>query len=253
MLSPMLELERVSKRYGTLQALSEVSIRVERGQTTVLIGASGSGKSTALRMFNGLVRPDGGRVLTYGEPLAAQDLTALRRRMGYVIQGGGLFPHMTARRNVALLAQHMGRAEAWIQERLLALLALTRLPKDVLDRYPDELSGGQQQRVSLMRALMLEPDVLLLDEPFGALDPVVRLELQRELKAILDALGATAILVTHDLSEAALFADRVALLDNGRILQQGTMRSLMDAPADAQVARFIDAQRAMLQQLESAR
>lgn len=249
----MLGLERVSKRFGDVAALVEVTVTFARGKTTVLLGESGSGKSTALRCLNGLVTPDAGQVSFDGAALLDQDLNTVRQRMGYLIQGGGLFPHLTAGDNVRLLGRHLGRTDASMEPRLRALLALTRLERDVLDRYPDQLSGGQQQRVALMRALMLEPEVLLLDEPFGALDPLVRLELQKDLKRIVEDLDTTVAMVTHDLPEAALFADHVVLFSKGRVLQQGAMHTLLEAPADERARRFVEAHRAMLQHLELAR
>jgi osmoprotectant transport system ATP-binding protein len=161
-----------------------------------------------------------------------------------VVQGGGLFPHLTAARNVTLVARHLGWEQGRIAARLGALAELARIPGELLDRYPRELSGGQAQRVSLMRALMLEPEVLLLDEPLGALDPITRSDLQRDLRAVVTSLGKTVVLVTHDLAEAAWFAERLALLRDGRIVQVGTLAALREAPADPYVTRFLEAQRA---------
>ncbi|MDD9969747.1 MAG: ATP-binding cassette domain-containing protein [Myxococcales bacterium] len=248
----MLKLDRVSKRFNTVRALTDVTVEFERGCTTVLIGSSGSGKSTALKMLNALVRPDEGRVLFEGQQLANVDVHAVRRRMGYVIQGGGLFPHLSARDNVCLLARHLGHSADAANARLKALIAMTHLPMDVLDRYPQQLSGGQQQRIALMRALMLKPEVLLLDEPLGALDPLVRAELQLDLKRIFSELGTTVALVTHDLAEAALLGDHVALFHEGEVLQQGPMRALVESPQSEMVRRFVEAQRGMLRHLEGA-
>jgi osmoprotectant transport system ATP-binding protein len=163
--------------------------------------------------------------------------------MGYVIQDGGLFPHLTARGNIALLARHLGWDAARIDARLTALTALTHFPANGLARYPAELSGGQQQRVALMRALMLDPDVLLLDEPLGALDPMIRFELQGELRDIFRRLGKTVVLVTHDMGEAAFLGDTLVLLSDGRIVQQGSAADLVRTPANDLVARFVTAQR----------
>ncbi|MEJ2523592.1 MAG: ATP-binding cassette domain-containing protein [Gammaproteobacteria bacterium] len=229
-----------------------VDLRIPTGETTVLLGESGSGKSTLLRLMVGLVSPDEGTVAFEGHPLTPASLSQARRRMGYVIQEGGLFPHMTVRANVTVMASHLRWAADRILARLEALAGLAGLEAGLLDRYPGELSGGQRQRVSLMRALMLDPRVLLLDEPLGALDPVIRRRLQRELKGIFQSLGKTVVMVTHDVAEAAFFADRVVLMRNGRILQQGRLAELAARPADAYVSEFINAQRAPLEELEAA-
>ncbi len=242
----MLELSAVSKSYAELQALSQVDLATESGRTTVLIGSSGSGKSTLLRIMIGLIEPDSGEVRFDGERLTPDNVLELRHRMGYVIQDGGLFPHLDARGNAALLARHLGWSEDRVENRLRELLELTHLPGDVLDRYPTQLSGGQRQRVSLMRALMLDADVLLLDEPLAALDPMIRADLQQELREIFRTLGKTVVLVTHDIHEAAFLGDTVILLREGRIVQRGAMRELVERPADPFVTRFINAQRGTL-------
>jgi osmoprotectant transport system ATP-binding protein len=177
-----------------------------------------------------------------GAPLAAQDVLSARRRMGYCLQGGGLFPHLSAADNVLLLPRHLGWKGARSAERLATLCELTQLPWDILRRFPLELSGGQRQRVSLMRALVLDPPVLLLDEPLGALDPLVRAELQAELRALFAQLKKTVVLVTHDLAEAAVLSERVVLLREGRLVQEGTLGALARAPADPFVTRFLAAQ-----------
>ena len=173
------------------------------------------------------------------------DATAMeiRQRMGYVIQDGGLFPHLTSRRNVTLMARHLGWETDRIEQRVGELVALTHFPPDGLDRYPAQLSGGQRQRVSLMRALMLDPDVLLLDEPLGALDPLIRSTLQHELREIFRARAKTVVAVTHDLAEAAFFADRIVLMRAGRIVQQGQLDEMVSRPNDPYVTEFINAQR----------
>jgi len=237
------ELEGVSKRFGEMVAIHPLDLSVPTGRTTVLLGPSGCGKSTLLRMMNGLLRPDTGRVLFHGQPLRDEDLLAVRQRIGYALQGGGLFPHLTAEANVVLMARHLKWPAERIRERILSLVELTRFPSDALTRFPGQLSGGQRQRVSLMRALMLEPDVLLLDEPLGALDPLVRFELQSDLRDIFTRLGKTVVLVTHDLGEASFLGDHVVLLREGRIVQQGSLSELEHAPADPFVTRFFQAQR----------
>ena len=248
----MLELKGVSKRYKHVQALAPTDLSVAAAETTVLIGPSGCGKSTLLRLITGLIRSDTGNIVVEGIRLAPDNLTALRRRMGYVIQEGGLFPHLSVRRNVALMAHYLGWSTTRIEARLLELTELVRLPPTLLDRYPAELSGGQRQRVSLMRALMLDPHLLLLDEPLGALDPMIRYELQQELKAIFDKLGKTVVMVTHDIAEAAFLGHTLVLMREGRIVQQGSVRQLAQSPAEPFVERFITAQRGPMQQLNEA-
>jgi osmoprotectant transport system ATP-binding protein len=209
----------------------------------VLIGPSGCGKSTLLRLLIGLVQPDTGGITFDGRPVTPATAQAVRLRVGYVIQDGGLFPHLTARGNVTLMARHLGRDSDSTAARVAELADLTRFPTDGLGRYPHQLSGGQQQRVGLMRALMLNPDALLLDEPLGSLDPLIRADLQAELREIFRRLGKTVVLVTHDLGEAAYFADRVVLLRDGQIVQEGSPADLWHRPADAFVTRFVQAQR----------
>ncbi len=239
----MIELRQVAKRYGATEAVRPLDLVVPVGLTLALIGPSGCGKSTLLRLMIGLVAPDRGRVLIDGTPLTRGTARGLRHRMGCVLQDGGLFPHLTARDNVTLLARHLGRDRVWIDERLGELAALTRFPLDGLMRFPVQLSGGQRQRVSLMRALMLDPDVLLLDEPLGALDPIIRSDLQSDLKTVFEALGKTVVLVTHDLGEAAFLGDELVLLRDGAIVQRGTVTDLAERPASPFVTRFLSAQR----------
>lgn len=242
----MLELSHVSKHYADVSALVDFDLSVEAGRTTVLIGPSGCGKSTVLRLIIGLQAPDVGLIRFAGQPIDAAGLPAARQRMGYVIQDGGLFPHLSARNNVTLMARHLGWSDKRIAERIAELADLTHFPVDALDRFPIQLSGGQQQRVSLMRALMLDPEVLLLDEPLGALDPMIRFNLQTDLREIFSDLGKTVLMVTHDLGEAAFFADTIVLLRDGRIVQQGTLQQMLRDPADEFVGRFIQAQRSPL-------
>jgi osmoprotectant transport system ATP-binding protein len=242
-MSALFELQGASKAYNGRPALRPTNLAIPAGQITVLIGPSGCGKSTLLRLLLGLIRPDAGTVLFAGTPVRPDNALAIRRRMGYVVQDGGLFPSHTARRNIALLARYLGWPESRVQARLVELIDLTRFPADALDNFPIQLSGGQRQRVGLMRALMLDPDVLLLDEPLGALDPIVRADLQTDLRRIFRALGKTVVLVTHDLGEAGFFGDRLVLLRDGRIVQQGTLADLTQAPADPFVTRFVNAQR----------
>jgi osmoprotectant transport system ATP-binding protein len=239
----MFHLEGVSKGYAGRTVLGPVTLDVPSGRTTALIGPSGCGKSTLLRLLIGLVRPDAGTVAFDGAPVTPTNVRQVRLRTGYVIQDGGLFPHLTARGNVTLMARHLRMDRGQIQTRVGKLAELTRLQSDALDRYPHQLSGGQKQRVGLIRALMLEPDALLLDEPLGALDPLVRADLQDDLREIFRSLGKTVVLVTHDLGEAAFFADRIVLLREGQVVQEGTPADLWHRPADSFVTRFVQAQR----------
>ena len=240
----MLQLVGVSKSYGGTPALRPTDLTVPAGRTTVLIGPSGCGKSTLLRLMAGLLQPDSGSVFFEGVPLTPANARALRRRIGFVVQDGGLFPHLTARGNVTLMARHLGWDRPRIDERIAELTALTRFPVELLDQYPVQLSGGQRQRVSLMRALMLDPSLLLLDEPLGALDPLIRSELQADLRSIFQTLHKTVVLVTHDLAEAGFLGDTLVLMQAGRIVQQDAFAKLIEAPADEFVTRFINAQRA---------
>ncbi len=248
----MFELSGISKRYGTTDAVRAVDLAFEPEKTTVLIGPSGCGKSTLLRLMIGLIHPDAGTVQFEGETLSPENVVLLRRNMGYVIQDGGLFPHLTGRGNAALLARHLGWDEDRIAARLDELVELTHFPAEGLDRYPAQLSGGQRQRVSLMRALMLDPDVLLMDEPLGALDPMIRSTLQAELRVIFRTLGKTVVMVTHDLGEASYFGDTIILMREGRIVQLGPFGDLLNSPAEAFVTEFVNAQRGPLSVSEGA-
>ncbi|MFN2508911.1 MAG: ATP-binding cassette domain-containing protein [Chthoniobacterales bacterium] len=242
-LSALVQLSGVSKNYGGATALYPTDLAFQDGKTTVLIGPSGCGKSTLLRLIVLLLTPDTGRVELNGAHVSSANIAELRHRIGYVIQDGGLFPHLTARDNVLLMSRHLKKPPREMTPRLEELCALTRFPSDALDRYPIELSGGQRQRVSLMRALALSPELLLLDEPLGALDPLVRAALQKDLKEIFQRLKQTAILVTHDLSEAAYLGDEIILMNEGRVVQQGTLADLHERPANQFVTEFITAQR----------
>ncbi len=224
----LLQLISVSKSYGQRRILDQVSVCLDRGQTVALLGASGSGKSTLLRIINGLIQPEQGRVVFQGWDLEGDDSHTYRRQMGYVLQEGGLFPHLTIEENLGLLARDQGWSPGHILERVMDLLGLLRLPCDCLRLYPRQLSGGQRQRVSVARALFLSPPLLLLDEPLGALDPPVRRELQDELKALFARLQCGVVLVTHDLAEAAHFADTICLLEGGRLVDQGNFAGLVE-------------------------
>ena len=238
----VIQLDQVSKSYAGRCVLQPTSLQVMPGQTVSLVGQSGSGKSTVLRIVLGLIRPDGGSVALNGAPLTPGNARRLRHGAGYVIQDGGLFPHLTAADNVVLLARHLGWDAGRRTARVRELAEMVRLPEDALGRYPQQLSGGQRQRVGLMRALMLDPPVLLLDEPLGALDPLTRAELQRELRALFSQLRKTVLLVTHDLGEAAYFGGNIGVMHAGRLLQLGTLCELREAPADPYVPALIAAQ-----------
>ena len=242
----MIELAGVSKSYGSHVAVDNIDFQCPPGKTQVLIGTSGCGKSTLLRMIVGLVFPDTGKVSFDGQPLNASTLDQVRLRIGYMIQEGGLFPHLSVRENIAIMPRYLGWPTERSDQRIAELLELTQLSPSMLSRFPRQLSGGQRQRVSLMRALMLDPDVLLLDEPLGDLDPMIRAELQEDLRTIFRELGKTVVLVTHDLAEAGYLADRITLLRAGRIVQQGDFADLVENPADDFAARFVQAQRPVL-------
>jgi osmoprotectant transport system ATP-binding protein len=239
----MIRLENVSKAYDGKAALAPTTLEVPAERCLALIGPSGCGKSTLLRLVMGLIRPDSGRIMLAGKPVEPATVREMRHRMGYVIQDGGLFPHLTAGQNAALVARHLGWDPARVTKRLAELAELSGLSAEMLDRYPAQLSGGQRQRVGLMRALMLDPEVLLMDEPLGALDPMIRSRLQEDLRAIFKRLRKTVLLVTHDMGEAAYLGDEIALMRGGQILQRGSARELLDRPADPFVAEFIRAQR----------
>jgi osmoprotectant transport system ATP-binding protein len=241
----LVQLAGVSKTYGSATALHPTDLAFERGKTTVLIGPSGCGKSTLLRLIIRLLDPDAGTVSFEGTAITPASISQLRRRIGYVIQDGGLFPHLTARKNILLMASHLKWDAAKMSNRLTELCALTRFPEAALERYPIELSGGQRQRISLMRALALSPELLLLDEPLGALDPLVRAALQKDLKEIFSRLNQTAILVTHDLAEAAYLSDEIVLMNEGSVVQRGTLEDLRTKPASGFVTEFINAQRGL--------
>lgn len=245
-----IRLENTSKSYGPVQAVDSVSLVIPKGSTTVLIGPSGCGKSSILRLIVGLIQADGGSVHIGERPVTPNTVGSHRRQMGYVIQEGGLFPHLTSGDNVTLMARYLSWSSAQIDGRLQELTQLTRFPKEGLERFPAQLSGGQRQRVSLMRALMLDPQILLLDEPLGALDPMIRAELQKDLKRIFQTLNKTVVLVTHDMGEAAYLGDQIVLMREGKVLQRGSLEDLVQVPADPFVTDFVNAQRSPLETLQ---
>jgi osmoprotectant transport system ATP-binding protein len=248
----MIEFQSITKRYQGHTALDSLDLQCRSGETTVIIGPSGCGKSTLLRLTIGLVAPDQGQVLIEGRALGRENVQAVRHRTGYLVQEGGLFPHLSVTANLTLLVRHLRWSKSRIAARLEALSELARVSPELLDRYPAELSGGQRQRVGLMRALMPDPDLLLLDEPLGALDPMIRSQLQEELREIFGSLGKTVMLVTHDIAEAAFFADRIVLLRDGRLVQAGSLTELVAEPAHRFVTEFISAQRRPLEALLAA-
>ncbi len=242
---PLLELIGVSKRYGQV-ALDDVSLAIDAGEFVALVGASGSGKTTLLKTVNRLVEPDAGSVRLQGEDVASLPVHELRRRIGYVFQGIGLFPHMNVAENIAIVPRLTGTVEPGRVDELLDLVAL---PRDFAARYPRELSGGQAQRVGVARALAAQPMLMLMDEPFGALDPVTRDELGRAYRALHDRLGLTTVMVTHDMAEALLLADRVVVLQAGRIVADAMPAALLSGHADPAVAEMIAVPRRQAERL----
>jgi len=236
----MIEVHEVSRRFGPQLAVDNVSLTIERGTITVLVGTSGSGKSTLLRIINRLIEPTSGTVRIDGRDTASLSGEQLRRGIGYAIQGHGLFPHWTVARNIATVPQLLGWDKDRIAKRVDELLNLFDLdPAIYAGKLPHELSGGQQQRVGVARALAAEPAVLLMDEPFGALDPIIRAKAQEDLLALQRRLGITVVLVTHDMEEALLLGNRIAVMDGGRLLQYATPTEILTAPAPGFVERLI--------------
>jgi osmoprotectant transport system ATP-binding protein len=229
----MIEIRNATKRYGTTPVVDNVSMSVEKGAITVIVGTSGSGKSTLIRMINRLVPITEGEIFVDGRNVADVPATELRRNIGYVIQGNGLFPHRTVGQNIATVPQLLGWDRSRVDNRVQELLGLFNLdPAIFTGKYPHQLSGGEQQRVGVARALAAEPEVLIMDEPFGALDPVIRGKAQDDLLAIQKQFGTTVILVTHDMDEAFHLGDRIAVMRSGRLLQYSTPEEILTEPAD---------------------
>jgi osmoprotectant transport system ATP-binding protein len=241
----MLKLQNIDKSFEGKPVLSDVNLTVAQGATHALIGSSGSGKTTLLRITLGLIPFDKGYVKIDDHALLSFTPVQWADRIGYVPQDGGLFPHITGFRNVSLIAKLRGWGAQKIAARVEELRKLVDLDPAVLGSFPFEMSGGQQQRVAIMRAAMMDPAVMLLDEPMAALDPLIRRSLQRELKSIFQRLGKTVLLVTHDLGEAVYLAEAITLLHEGRVVQSGTYRDLLKHPADPFVTQFINAQRTL--------
>jgi len=248
----MLKLENVYKTFEDRTVLADINLSVPTGATHALIGSSGSGKTTLLRITLGLIPFDRGYVKVNDQPLLSLSPVEWAARIGYVPQDGGLFPHLMGHHNVSLIAKLRGWGKSRIADRVEELRKLVDLEANVLKRFPHELSGGQKQRVAIMRAAMMDPSVMLLDEPMAALDPLIRHSLQQELKDIFSRLGKTVLIVTHDLGEAVYLAERITLLHEGRIIQSGSYRELLRQPADPYVTLFINAQRTVPDASEAA-
>jgi osmoprotectant transport system ATP-binding protein len=239
----VIQVSGLTRRYGSTLAVSDVSFHVAPGQMLALVGGSGSGKTTTLKMINRLVEPDAGRVVVEGRDAGAVEPHALRRSIGYVFQGIGLFPHMTVAENVAVPLRLLGWSRDRVLARVAELFALVELDPALGGRFPDALSGGQQQRVGVARALAASPRVMLLDEPFGALDALTRDRLQRSFDALRRRLALTTVFVTHDMAEALVLADRIGVMRSGRLVQVGTPAEIASSPADEDVARLLDTPR----------
>ncbi len=246
----MIQLEDISKSFDGIEVLHHITLEIPEHKTVVLIGPSGCGKSTLLRLMVGLLWPDSGQISLFNKTLSNENVEGLRQQVGFVLQDGGLFPHLTAAQNISLMASFLKRDSAWIESRLKELCDLTHLDRDILERYPRQLSGGQVQRVALMRALMLDPQILFLDEPLGALDPLHRVGLQEDMKVIFQQLGKTVVLVTHDMGEAASLGDLIVIMRDGNVLQYDTLSNLSANPTDPFINEFINAQRKPWQHLE---
>lgn len=240
----MLAIDQLCKSYSGHIVLQTISHEFQADRTTAVVGPSGCGKTTLLRLLLGLVEPDSGVVTYDGTALTTSNADEIRHKIGYVIQDGGLFPHLTARDNVTLLAKYLGLSGVDINARLAELCELMQISSDMLGRFPKGLSGGQRQRIALMRALMLDPPFLFMDEPLGSLDPMIRFDLQNDLKEIFSRLNKTVVLVTHDMHEAAHFAHEIMLLRDGQLVQRGSLETLLASPAETFVTDFIRAQRA---------
>jgi osmoprotectant transport system ATP-binding protein len=250
-MATVIELVGIGKRYGATVALDGVSLAVGAGEFTALVGGSGSGKTTLLKTINGLVRPDTGLVRVQGEDTGAVAPHLLRRRIGYVFQEVGLFPHLTVAENIAITPKLLGWERARIAGRVEALLDLVDLPREVGARLPAALSGGQRQRVGVARALAAEPAIMLMDEPFGALDPLTRDALGTDYRALHERLGLTTVMVTHDMAEAVLLADRIVVLKTGRIVADGRPADLLANTTDPDVRALLEAPKRQAERLRA--
>ncbi|HEX3700281.1 MAG TPA: ABC transporter ATP-binding protein [Phenylobacterium sp.] len=246
-----IELRGVEKRYGAHLALAGVSLAVAAGEFVALVGGSGSGKTTLLKTINALIAPDAGEILVEGERVSGQPPHLLRRRIGYVFQEIGLFPHLSVAENIAVTPKLLGWDAARVARRVETLLDLTALPPEVARRAPSELSGGQRQRVGVARALAAEPRLMLMDEPFGALDPLTRDQLGADYRALHERLGLTTLMVTHDMAEAVLLADRIAVLADGRLVADGAPAELLAHTTDPEVRALLEAPRRQADRLRA--
>ena len=239
MVAPIITFTNVSKRYGDTVVLSEIELEIPNEQTTVIVGQSGSGKTTLLRMVNGLIKPDSGRLEVFGDLVPEENIENFRRKIGYAVQGAGLFPHVSVKENIVLIARLVGWSSQDLDERFEMLMRQMELPLDLSDRIPNELSGGQQQRVGLCRALMLKPKLLLLDEPFSAVDPLTRLELYEVVEKLISNEAVSIVMVSHDLGEAKRLGDRMVVLQDGIILQNDLISNVIGNPATPYVERLV--------------
>jgi osmoprotectant transport system ATP-binding protein len=251
MAGPAIELSGVEKRYGTLDALAGVSLSVAAGEFAALVGGSGSGKTTLLKTINRLIAPDAGSVHVLGDDVAASEPHLLRRRIGYVFQEVGLFPHLTVAENIAITPKLLGWDRKRIEARIANLLGLVDLPPEIASRAPAALSGGQRQRVGVARALAAEPKLMLMDEPFGALDPLTRDALGADYRALHERLGLTTVMVTHDMAEAVLLADRIVVLREGAIVADGLPADLLAQTRDEGVRALLEAPRRQAERLRA--
>jgi len=243
----MIKVEHLRKHFGKVKAVDDISFEVEEHENLILLGTSGCGKTTTLKMINRLIEPSGGKIFIAGKNIFEQSPEILRRGIGYVLQNNGLFPHYTVAENIAIVPQLLKWDKKRIENRVKELLEKLHLPADYLGAYPNELSGGQQQRVGLARALVADPSVLLMDEPFGALDNVTRSKIHQEFKALDELKRKTIIMVTHDVQEAFELGDHICLMDKGKIVQDGTPAELLFKPVNAFVRGFLQEQRLQLE------
>lgn len=243
----MIRAEHLSKYYGTVKAVDDISFEVQEHENFILLGTSGCGKTTTLKMLNRLIEPNGGKIWINGQDILAQKPEELRRGIGYVLQNNGLFPHYTVGENIAIVPQLLKWDDKRIENRIAELIEKLHLSADQLKAYPNELSGGQQQRVGLARALVADPPILLMDEPFGALDNITRSRIQAEFKELDELKKKTIIMVTHDVQEAFTLGDRICLMDKGKIIQIGTPAELLFKPVNDFVQNFLDGQRLQLE------
>lgn len=238
--APAVEFRSATKAYGELRVVDDVSLSIARGEFVTIVGTSGSGKTTLLKMVNGLIEPTSGQVFVNGRGVASSDVIELRRSIGYAIQGSVLFPHMTVEQNVSYVPTLWNRGNRKrTRQAVEKWMGIVGLDPSLLERYPDELSGGQQQRVGIARALAASPDILLMDEPFGAVDEITRVQLQKELRRIHEQTGTTVLFVTHDIREALALATKVLVMDGGRVQQYAEPQELAEAPATEFVRRLL--------------